>query len=296
VCVDEQAIAQLAADHLLATGLRKMAVFRRREYDFALEREAAFLARVSSARVQVVPGCRFEGAQVDLEDDYAPVLEWLSALPKPCGVFACTDFWAKGVALCARAANIRIPEDVAIVGVDNDTLQCELVVPALSSVVVPWREVAEAAAGLIRARIEHKPTEVAKVMVAPLAVLGRRSSDVLAIEDELVATAVRFIREHATQRVNLDMIASAVGSGRQRLERRFRRSLDRTIQEEIRRSRVDVARGFLETTDGDLREVARQSGFTNATLLNLAFQRELGMAPGAYRRRARQEVLQLDME
>ncbi|HEY2405263.1 MAG TPA: substrate-binding domain-containing protein [Polyangiaceae bacterium] len=296
VCVDEQAIARLAADHLLATGLRNMAVFRRWEYDFALEREAAFLARVSSAGVRVAPGCRFEGPRANREDDYAPVLAWLRGLPKPCGVFACTDFWGKGVALCARAAGIRIPEDVAIVGVDNDTLQCELVVPPLSSVLVPWRELGETTAKVVHGMIERRPQKSSRGVVSPLAVLRRRSSDVLAIQDELVANAVRFIREHVTQRVNLDMIANAVGSGRQRLERRFRRSLDRTIQDEVRRSRVDVARRFLETTDGDLREVARHSGFTNATLLNLAFQRELGMAPGAYRRRVRQEVLELDVE
>ena len=133
---------------------------------------------------------------------------------------------------------MRIPEDLAIVGVDNDTLQCELVVPPLSSVIVPWREVGEAAAELIQAVIAGKPAQNGRVVISPLAVLRRRSSDVLAIEDELVARAVRFIREHTTHRMNLEMISSAVGSGRQRLERRFRRSLDRTIQEEIRCSRA----------------------------------------------------------
>jgi LacI family transcriptional regulator len=116
-------------------------------------------------------------------------------------------------------------------------------------------------------------------------VQARRSSDTLAIDDALVAKAVRWIREHADRRLNVPMVARAVGGGRQRLERRFRRVLDRTVVEEIRRARVDAAKELLQTTQAGLHEIARRSGFSNAALLSVAFQRELGTSPGAYRRR-----------
>ncbi len=122
-------------------------------------------------------------------------------------------------------------------------------------------------------------------MVAPIEVAARRSSDVLAIDDELVAKAVAWIREHADRRLTVPMVARAVASGRQRLERRFRGALDRTIQEEIRRAHVDRARHFLATTRASLGRSRNEAGFTNAALLNVAFRRELGMPPGTYRRR-----------
>jgi LacI family transcriptional regulator len=122
-------------------------------------------------------------------------------------------------------------------------------------------------------------------VTAPLAVAARRSSEVLAIEDALVAKAVCWIRENAQQHLNVPMVAAAVGGGRKRLERRFRRALDRTVQEEIRRARVETAKGLLQTTRASLLDIAKQSGFSNAALLSVAFKREVGMPPGSYRRR-----------
>ena len=117
--------------------------------------------------------------------------------------------------------------------------------------------------------------------------MARRSSQVLAIDDELVAKAVTWTHAHADRRLTVPTVAKAVGSGRQRLERRFRAVLDRTVQEEIRRAHVELAKRLLVTTNVSVADVAKQSGFTNAALLSVAFQRELGMPPSAYRRRAR---------
>jgi LacI family transcriptional regulator len=119
--------------------------------------------------------------------------------------------------------------------------------------------------------------------------MPRRSTEVLAVDDELVASAVRWIRENADRRLTVPMVARAIGGGRQRLERRFRAVLDRTVQEEIRRAHVEAARHLLTTTRAKLPEIAKKSGFTNAGLLNAAFLREIGTPPGVYRRRLRRE-------
>jgi LacI family transcriptional regulator len=142
----------------------------------------------------------------------------------------------------------------------------------------------------VRAALAKQPIAGKRVVVSPIAVAGRRSSDVLAIDDVLVAKAVAWIREHADRRLTVPMVARAVGGGRQRLERRFRRALDRTVQEEIRRVHVETAMHWLTTTRVDMAEVAKRSGFTSASLLNVAFQRELGMPPGAYRRRVQKHA------
>ncbi|HEY2407472.1 MAG TPA: substrate-binding domain-containing protein [Polyangiaceae bacterium] len=292
VCIDETAIAKLAADHLLATGLRNVSTFRFDQWGFALARERAFIAFARAAGAHVAPGWGDESVSrpEDRHEQPAAIVAWLRALPKPCGIFTLTDAWARTVARCARIAGCRIPEDLALLGVDNDALECELISPSLSSVVVPWREVGEHAADLIQRALARKSSKPERIVVSPPTVMARRSTDVLAVDDELVAKAVTFIRAHAERRLTVGAVVSAVGSGRQRLERGFRRVLARTIQQEIRRAHVELAKHLLETTPGDLNQVAASSGFSNATLLNLAFQRELGMAPGAYRRRIRQAL------
>ena len=189
----------------------------------------------------------------------------------------------------AREAGLRVPEDLALVGADNDVLECELISPPLSSVMVPWEEVGRNAATLVRLALGNQPIARRRIAVSPIAVAARRSSQVLAVDDALVASAVAWIREHADQRLTVTMVARAVGGGRQRLERRFRRALDRTIQDEIRRAHVEAAKHWLATTDLGMAEVAKRSGFTSASLLSVAFRREIGMPPGAYRRRVQKQ-------
>jgi LacI family transcriptional regulator len=286
VCPDEEGIAALALEHLLATGLRCVANFRFDDSPFAVARERAFVEQARAAGAQVAAGWG--------SDDYTPqerserpeaIVAWLRALPKPCGIFTGTDSWGCVVARDAREAGLRVPEDLALVGADNDVLECELTSPPLSSVIIPWQEAGRNAATLVRLALGNQPIAGRRVVVPPIAVATRRSSDVLAVEDALVASAVAWIREHADRHLTVTMVARAVGGGRQRLERRFRRALDRTIQDEIRRAHVDAAKHWLATTRAGMAEVAKRSGFTNASLLNVAFRREIGMPPGAYRRR-----------
>lgn len=284
VCLDEVAIAQLAADHLLATGLKHMSTVCFDASPWAQARVCAFEARARASQVLVVKGFRTPPEASAGKEDPAALVSWLRSLPKPCGIFTCSDQWGRTLARYAQLAGVRVPEEVALIGVDNDTLECELSSPPLSSVLIPWREVGEEAAELVSQALSGE-LELQRRVVAPLHVVSRRSSDVLAVDNRLVADAVAWIRSNAERRLTVGMVIQAVGGGRQRLERAFRRVLDRTIQEEIRRSHVDVARRLLETTQNDLTEIARRSGFSNATLLNLAFQRELQTAPGAYRRR-----------
>jgi LacI family transcriptional regulator len=191
------------------------------------------------------------------------------------------------VANWAREAGLRVPEDVAIIGANNDVLECELIAPPLSSVMIPWELVGQEAAEMARAALANVTIAGRRSLVAPMAVVARRSTDLLAVDDELVIRAVAWIRDNAERRLTVPMVARAVGGGRQRLERRFRRALERTVQEEIRRAHVERAMRLLATSTSPLSEIAKRSGFTNASLLNTAFQREVGTPPGAYRRRAR---------
>jgi LacI family transcriptional regulator len=351
VCLDEAAIAQVALQHLLDTGLRQLTTFRFDNSPFAIARERAFVEGARAAGAQVSPGWGSGGAGLGPNVEVpSEIFDWLLRLPKPCGIFTCTDIWGRAVARYVRAAGLSVPEQIALVGADNDVLECELISPPLSSVIIPWQELGRNAAHLVqlalagkmlerkaldgKARdghasengasestapeytalegtaqavtarandalvtqplddrvLEGKPLDAQRLISTPLTVMTRRSSDVFAVSDPLVAQAVRWIRANAERRITVTMVANAVSGGRKRLERRFRVALDRTVHDEIRRAHVDVAKGLLAVTNTSLVDVARQSGFTNAALLSVAFHREVGMPPGLYRRRMQQEV------
>jgi LacI family transcriptional regulator len=180
---------------------------------------------------------------------------------------------------------VRIPEDVALVGVDNDTMECELVAPPLTSVAVPWRTVGQQAAHLVQRALAGETIAGERIVIPPVDVIARRSSDVLAIDDPLVVSAVTWICEHADRRLTVPSVARAVSVTRQRLERRFRAVLGRTVMQEVRRAHIELAKRLLSTTRLDLSRIARQSGFTSAALLSVAFRNETGVPPGAFRRR-----------
>lgn len=286
VCIDEAAVAAVALEHLLSKGLRHVTTFRFAAWRFAVERERAFVERARARGANVPAGWSSDelGFAKAVEEP-AAIIEWLLALPKPCGIFTCSDGWSRIVIRNIRLAGLRVPEDVLLIGADNDLMECELVAPRLSSVMVPWQEIGKNAAQLVHRALSGQSIQAELQIIQPVGVQARRSTDIWAIDDVIVAKALRWIREHAHQRLSVPLVARAVGGGRQRLERRFRRALDRTVVEEIRRARVEAAKELLETTQAGLSEVAKRAGFSNATLLNSAFRREIGMPPGVYRRR-----------
>jgi LacI family transcriptional regulator len=285
VCLDEERIADTALAHFRSNGFINLATFRFDDAPFAVARDRRFRQQAARAGARVAPGWWVAGAEPSRRYEApAGLVAWLRGLPKPCGVFACCDPWSRVVARYASVAGLRVPEDLAIVGVDNDPTECELTAPPLSSVAIPWRRVGEEAAALVRRALAGGAIGRRRTVIAPGPVVVRRSSEALAIQDGLAAPAVAWIREHAQSRLSVPSVARAVRVSRQRLERRFRATLGRTVMQEIRRARVELAKRLLAATRVPLSVVAARSGFSSAALLNAAFRRELGMAPGAYRR------------
>jgi LacI family transcriptional regulator len=289
VCLDEGRIAELAFEHLFERGFRNLTTFRFEDTAFAKLREARFHAAAQAAGARLQPAWWAHAPMPHLEDG-ASMMQWLARIERPCGIFACSDTWARVVARYAQAAQLRVPEELALIGADNDVLECEIMVPPLSSIAVPWCSVGERVARLVQAGLSGTPVAGTADIVQPSGVVARRSSDSLAIEDPLVSRAVAWIHEQAEQPVTVPMVARAVGATRQQLERRFRRALGRTVMQEVRRAHVEIARDLLSSTSLPLSEIAKKSGFTNATLLSVTFRREVGEPPGAYRRRVGQWV------
>jgi len=285
VCLEEATIGRLAAEHLLAKGLSRLTTFRFNDGPFAITRERAFEEAAKTRGASLVPKWWRDGAVPPrFHEQPAALSTWISGLPKSTGVFACTDSWAAIVARYAEFARVRIPEDLAVIGADNDLVDCELTSPPLSSVAIPWQTVGKQAAELVARALSGTDIAGTRLTVSPLDVVARRSTEVSAIADPVVAAAVTWLTEHVSQCLTLDAVARAAGCSRQRLEQRFRAAIGRTVMQEVSRARVERAKRLCSNSNLTLAAIAEQCGFADATTLSVAFRRETGMPPGAYGR------------
>jgi LacI family transcriptional regulator len=288
VVIDEAAAGRRAATYLLGLGLPNFAVYGLGPAGFAVERADAFRAEVERAGRRFVGwGTSGELTVAATGDEFGGGVEpWLAPAPKPIGVLAGCDSWGRMLGAACRSIGLRVPDEVAIVGVDNDELVCELAHPPLSSVMIPWQRLGSEAMriGILRAQGEPAPTTVT---IEPGEVVARHSSDMLSVDDDLVAAALRLIRANVGKIREVPDILRRVPASRRDLERRFRRTLGRSIMEEVRAVRVDHAKRLLSMTDLKLHEIADRTGFANRTKLSVAFKVETGTSPAVYRRKFR---------
>jgi LacI family transcriptional regulator len=294
VGVDNVGVGRLAAAHFLERGLRHFGFVGSPDYRFSAERRAAFCRAVRQAGHTVA--CHEDRAhlaydQIGQRWDLDPaVWRWLRALPKPVGVFVPNDLWGVQVAEACRQVELRVPEDVALLGVGDDDLYCEMTRPPLSSIRVPAEQIGYEAAALLERLLGGEPPPREPLLLPPIGVATRRSSEVLALDDADVVAAVRFIREHAHLPLRVADVLRQVPVGRRTLERRCRLALGRSLGDEIRRAHLERARRLLAETDLPLKVLAEQAGFSNLSHLGVVFRQELGLTPTAYRRRMRGSV------
>jgi LacI family transcriptional regulator len=218
------------------------------------------------------------------EPEQSPLSQWLARLPRPVAIMAPTDVRGRQVLLTASKAGLRVPEDAAVVAVDNDRVLCEVISPALSSVQLDGRKAGYEAAGLLDRLMHKRSPGPLPILVPPLRLVERRSSDVLALEDSEVAEAFRFITETSRRPTRVSDVAANVLISRRALERRFRRVLGRSVQEEIHRVHVQRAKQLLADEALSIARVADSSGFTSPRHLSVVFRRLVGIPPTAYRR------------
>jgi LacI family transcriptional regulator len=210
-------------------------------------------------------------------------------MPRPAGVMACNDMRGQHVLDACQRVRLGVPEQVAVIGVDDDVLLCELCDPPLSSVVPNAERIGyEAAALLDRLMAGEKPPRE-EWRIEPLGVTTRQSSDVLAIDDPNVASAVRYIREHACRGATVPDVLQHVPLSRTILERRFRKYLGRSPQAEIRAVQLKRVQQLLAETDLRLERIAELAGFEHPEYMSVVFKRQTGQTPGEYRRQAQGE-------
>jgi LacI family transcriptional regulator len=291
VSVNHELVGRLAYEHLHERGLEQFGFVGHSRHVYSLEREAGF-RRAIVDRGQSL-SCYYERAALSYQHRGRLLAldkgfqHWLRTLPKPVGIFACHDVFALQVTEACRLNDVRVPEEVAILGVDNDDLLCEIAQPSLSSVVVPAVQVGYEAAGLLARLLAGARPPRRPVVISPPAVVMRQSSDVLAIEDREVAAALRFLREHAHKPIRVADVLREVPISRRALERKFQTLLHRGLAAEIRRVHIQRAKQLLATSELSMEEIARQSGFASQPVFSRVFHRETQVTPSSYRRKAR---------
>ncbi|MEO7414903.1 MAG: substrate-binding domain-containing protein, partial [Opitutaceae bacterium] len=217
------------------------------------------------------------------EEQITALAAWLKRLPKPAAVLACMDMRAQQVMSAAQSAGILVPEEVAILGINNDPIRCEMAYPALSSVAPNAFESGYRAAEMLAGMIVGKKPPDFDQRVEPLGVITRPSTDILAIGDRNVAAALSFIRERACRGISVDEVVQQAHASRSQLEKKFRRHLGRSPQAEIRRVQVTKIKQLLFETDFPLKKIAELTGFEHVEYMCVLFKRLNGDSPGAYR-------------
>jgi LacI family transcriptional regulator len=280
---DNVAIGAMAAGHLISLGIRRMAGFRYVDARFANERMSGFRAAAEAAGATHLEGGDFVREPGPKACTAEAIQRWLLGLPKPCAVYASCDNWARVLITFCAMMGLRVPEDIAVVGTDNDPLVCEHALPQLTSVVMPWHQMGTQAADMLQEALRGSPLGAELRLVSPTEVAARRSSAAQVIADEDVRAAVDWIRRNAAGRCSVAELLRAVPVYRRRLERKFRSALGRTINSEIRRARVEIAKELLSGGALPLGEVAKRAGFQNQTAMGIAVRRETGKTPARYR-------------
>jgi LacI family transcriptional regulator len=280
---DDAAFARLAADHLLERGFKHFGYCGDDRFNWSKWRSEHFAKFVQAAgrKCSIYSPGRHKPA--DAQREVEDIAEWVSRLPKPVGVMACYDLRGQQVLDACRQRGIAVPDEVAVIGVDNDELLCNLSDPPLTSIIPNTHRTGYEAAALLDRLMAGRKVRSRTHLVPPLGVATRQSTDVLAIEDRHVVQAVRFIRERACDGINVSDVLKAVPQSRRLLEARFKKLIGRTPHEEILRVQLNRARELLASTDLSLEAIAERTGFVHSEYLSVAFKREIGTPPSRYR-------------
>ena len=290
VSIDNVAVARLAVEHLGRKGFANFAYCGDERFLWSRQRGAEFVRglKVMGQRCALFePAAKARRAPGSDAENRA-IAEWLAELPKPVGVFACYDGRAQQVLEACQLLGVNVPDEVAVLGVDNDEVLCELCSPPLSSVQPNARRTGyEAAAMLAQMMKARKSVRAETRFVEPVRVVERQSTDVVSVTDVKVAAALRYIRQHACEGVNVADVLRAVPMSRTLLERKFQAVLGHSPHRQIVHTKIERAKHLLVESEVSIAVVAELAGFDNASYLSVAFRRETGESPYAFRTKHR---------
>lgn len=281
--VDTVVLAQMAIEHFRNAGFRHFAFFARDVEPWVSDRRQKFAEQLAGSRQPChVFDPRPPPGAVRGQDSPG---NWITRLPKPVGVLCANDVEALALLETCRRLRIAIPDEVAVLGVDNDPSLCSIAWPRLSSIDLDAQHTGYRAAEMLNRLMggDKPPSET--IRIPPKEVIVRETTDVLAIPDVQVVQAIRMIHQFACKGIGVDHVADQMAMSRRTLERRFKSAVGRTLKDEIQRIRIDRAHLLLQQPEHTIKQIAHLTGFGSVQYFTRAFLRETAETPCAYRNR-----------
>jgi LacI family transcriptional regulator len=288
ISLNNQAIGQMAADHLLERGFKNFGYCGLQEMFWSRARGDTFAQKIAQSRgstsVYQQPRA-LKNLSWAIEQNV--LADWLKSLTKPAAVMACNDDRAEHVIEACRLADIIVPEEVAVIGVDNDELICEFSNPPLSSVALNGEQAGLKAAGVLDSLMQGRRNIAAEILVEPTSVVTRQSTDVMAIEDRDVARAIAYIRENVTMDTSAQSVSENVSVSLRSLEKKFRKTLGWSVRAELKRARINTITEMLLETDLSISEIASKLKYANDHNMARFFRKEMDITPLVFRKKHR---------
>lgn len=283
ILTHNQRIGQMAAEHLLECGFSHFAFCGFDHFPWSRQRCSSFCQTVKDAGYSCYTyGQSQKGEVRSWTREYFSIIDWLAALPKPLGIMASNDDRGQQILEACKIAGHSVPEEIAVVGADNDQLECALTAPPLSSVSLNLEkagyQTAEAMDKLFRGK------QTGDIVVEPIQVVRRQSTDIVAVGDADVSAALRFIREHADKSIQVNDVIQILCVSRRTLYAKFRKALGRSVHDEIVRVRLARIKSLLTDTQLSISRIAKMMNFTGPDKLFRFFIRETGKTPTEFRK------------
>lgn len=282
---DNQAIGKLAAEFFLQRHFQHLAYVSYSEsMTWCTQRGDAFVTTLKNAGetchrfdVPTTGGDWFVQREI--------LGDWLHQLPKPLAIFAANDFRGRHILEICLKKGIPVPYEVAVLGVNNDPMICQIGHPSLSSVAVDWEAAGMMAAESLQKRIlgEDVP-EIQKY--SPKEIVQRNSTEKLLVSDKIVVQILEFIRINKGQNIRVTDVLRQIPLSQRAVENRFKKAVGHSIMEEIKQIRMQFICQLLRETELSVNEIAWRCGFENANHLGWIFKKEFGRTMGEYRKEA----------
>ncbi len=290
VTPDFEAASRMAAEHLMARGFHRfgfLGVGRQKIVKRQLRAFKATLRAAGFATSPLIVAANYSYTPARWQRFNAQLDDWIDSWSLPIGVYVSYDLHCRYLAAACRRKGVDVPRDAALVGTHNEPMICNHPEPTLSSIELGYDRVGYRAAEILDAMMAGKAAPTEPVVLEPVELFARQSTDALAVDDPLTGEALRFIAEHSHERIKVSDVAAATRATRRTIERRFRDILGRSPAEEIARLRVERAKRLLIQTKTSIKHLAAAAGFHDATQMCVVFKRVAGITPSAYRRQRR---------
>jgi LacI family transcriptional regulator len=282
---DNIKIAKMASEYFLQRGFKNFAYCGFSNLFWSVERAQCFTEILNKAGFMTYNYTHLTPLKMIEEKEKLLLIKWLKSLPKPIGIMACDDDCGRYLLEACMIADLKVPDEIAVIGVDNDELLCTISHPHLSSIAIDTENAGYEAAQTLDEVLKGKKSKENQIISQPTHVITRMSSDILAVEDKEVANVIQVIRLNAKKNIQVNQIINSVTISRRTLQERFKKIVGHTIQDEITRVRIDQVKLMLRDTNESLSRISYILDFSAPDHLSRYFHKETGMTLLTYRKK-----------